>query len=146
MHVCVCVCVCLFCGSEHKQVYMTNMPLVIAYSFKGTVLHQTVNTLLKGMTLDLMKAVKFNYQYFALLSPAAGSLHNSTCVTKVLHYSTEVMKERTSVTECLSAQGDTVAVACELQQGAEFLHQSRLQSSVYVVKSGKKEKNPDTEY
>lgn len=54
--------VCVFCGSEHKQVYMTNMPLVIAYSFKGTVLHRTGNTLLyffKDMTLDFLKAVKF---------------------------------------------------------------------------------------
>lgn len=36
----------VFRGSEHKWVYMTNMPLVIGYSFKGTVLHLTVNTLL----------------------------------------------------------------------------------------------------
>lgn len=35
----------VFRGSEHKRVYMTNMPLVIGYSFKGTVLHLTVNTL-----------------------------------------------------------------------------------------------------
>lgn len=36
----------VFRGSEHKWVYMTNMPLVIGYSFKGTVLHLTVNALL----------------------------------------------------------------------------------------------------
>lgn len=41
-------CVCVFQGSEHKRLYMTNMPLVIAYSFKGAVLpvHGTGNVLL----------------------------------------------------------------------------------------------------
>lgn len=94
------------------------------------------------MTLDLLKAVKF-INDFALLSRAAGSLHNSAFVTKVLYYSTEVMKESTSVTErdvCVHAMTPLRAVACELQQGAEFLPKNRLHSCVYVVKYRKRQK------
>lgn len=62
----------VFRSSEHKWVYMTNMPLVIGYSFKGTVLHLTVNTLLwpqgfRDMTLDLLKAVNFTDQWFCIV-------------------------------------------------------------------------------
>lgn len=133
----MCTCVCVFCCSEHKQVYMTNMPLVIAYSFKGTVQHQTGNTLLyflRTWPLTSWRQWNFLISDFALSSQAAGSLHNSAFVPKVLHYIVQKSwKESRSVTQrsvCLHTATRLDAVVRELQQGAEFL--TSLNSGLYV--------------
>lgn len=106
---------------------------------------------LRTWPLTSWRQWNFSYQWFCIVVTSGritAQLH--ICDQSASLYSTEVMKESRSVTQrsvCLHTVTLLDAVACELQQGAEFITRAVwIQFKRFHGQIQKQEKNPDTEH